>query len=354
MRPVVDYCRKSDLPELFEKFKKWYAFNPRMVETAYFEWQFRDSPIRLSDQDFDFLILREASGEITGCLGFSAFEFRFNNDVYVGAWTHNWYSSGQRDGGLALLSKFMELAERRFFLRLNDNSKAVFNLLRIPMLTKLPRWWAVVDFKKASSIFQIENISDLDLMVRSETLLRNTKNGKAIWESDRFDSSDDFLPSNSQNIKGFAKRSGSYLNWRYIDIPEHNYRIIRNDNAFAVFRLETIMGTQSSVMRLMEWTFGIEDSEHAVAEIFNIASSNGAVAIDFHCTATAIGQLLETFGFVPQEKTITPMPDLFRPINHSGGYAVAIDLPPHRTLRKIDFESWYITLGDSDIDRIKL
>lgn len=47
------------------------------------------------------------------------------------------------------------------------------------------------------------------------------------------------------------------------------------------------------------------------------------------------------------------MPDQFWPLNRSAGCAVAIDLPPHRTVRQLGFGDWYLTLGDGDAHRVR-
>ncbi len=67
-----------------------------------------------------------------------------------------------------------------------------------------------------------------------------------------------------------------------------------------------------------------------------------------------MGASLEKLGFLPSSALSSQIPDLFRPTNYSGGIAVAIDMPPHREERKLDFGQWYITKGDSDVDRVKL
>jgi hypothetical protein len=151
-----------------------------------------------------------------------------------------------------------------------------------------------------------------------------------------------------------VRRTGRYLNWRYLDIPKHDYRVIRTERGLGVYRLETIMGTDAGVVRILEWTFGTDEAAGALATIMADAEPRNPILVDCHCTHPAVGASLRPLGFVPQSATKTPMPDLFRPTYRSGGYAVAIDLPPHRARRTVDFDRWYITIGDSDIDRVKL
>jgi hypothetical protein len=353
-RPAIEFCSAADLPELFSLFKTWYAFNPRMQEADYFAWQFRDCPVRLGDGTYDFLIARGSAGEIVGCLGCVGFEFRRGNTIEIGGWSHNWRVAEGYGGGMALLSRFMELADNRFYLRLNEASGRIVSLLRVPMIPAMPRWWAVVDAAHAQDVFQMTEPADRVVLGLSARLLGALKAREHAESVIRLDPDEEFGFSHYAAIDGWVRRSGRYLNWRYLDIPKHDYKIVRTEHAFAVYRIETIKGTDASTIHLMEWSFGPEETPMALATIMNAARERRPVLVDFHCTSHAIGRSLEPYGFVPQSATIAPMPDLFRPANHSGGYTVAIDLPPHRTKRYIDFDRWYITIGDSDIDRVKL
>jgi hypothetical protein len=353
-RSTVEFCRGDDLPELFAKFATWYAFNPRMREPDYFAWQFRDCPVRLGAGEYDFLVLRNAAGAVSGCLGFAGFEFLSDGLLRTGGWTHNWYVAGQPDGGLALLFRFMELVDHRFLIRLSGDSAAVTNLLRIPLLPAISRWWAVVDARRAIDLFKVEDTGDRAILQASATALSASLRAPAFAFVDRFDKHCEFAFADWPTVSAYARRTASYLNWRYIDIPQHKYRVIRSEQAFAVYRIEQVMGTDASVLRLLEWNFGPAEAAAALSTILDDAVGAHLVFMDFHCTALAIGAALEPFGFVAQSATRAPLPDLFRPLNHSGGYPVAIDLPPHRSARSIDFSKWYITLGDSDIDRVKL
>jgi hypothetical protein len=114
------------------------------------------------------------------------------------------------------------------------------------------------------------------------------------------------------------------------------------------------MGQEYAVIRILEWTFGPRNAGSALRAILQMADDARPCLIDFFCTCPAAGAVLGPFGFVTDEAFSQPMPDMFRPTNYSGGIGIGIDLPPHRTQRTIDFSQWYITRGDSDIDRVKL
>jgi len=350
----VETCRESDLPELFSQFADWYRFNPRMQEPEYFAWQFRDPPTRLTDAEYDFLVLRNEAGRIAGCLGMVGFEFRHRGRIATGGWTHNWHSEGQGEGGLTLLGRFMELVDNRIFVRLNEISGRVLQLLRIPMCPAIPRWWAAIDPHRVAELAGMKDAADRAILACSAERFRANAAAPRAQLVARLAPDEEFRLEHFDGLEGHVRRTGRYLNWRYLDIPKHDYRIVRSERAFGVYRIETVMGADVGIIRLLEWTFPAEETGGALATVMAEAALRNPVLIDFHCTSRAVAAALDAFGFVPQTATQVSMPDLFRPTYRSGGYSLGIDRPPHRTRRTLDFDRWYITLGDSDVDRVKL
>lgn len=351
---TIELCRESDLTELFAVFTDWYRYNPRLRERDYFDWQFRDLPVRLSNGEYDFLVLRDGAGRIAGCLGMAGFEFRHEDKVAVGGWTHNWRADTKGEGGFALLSRFMQLVDNRFMLRINENSASVFRLLKIPILPAIPRWWGVLDVERAATLFKVESCADCAVLARSATMLNRLDMAPIGRHVARVEPHEEFQLDAWPGVRAYVRRTGTYVNWRYVDIPRHDYCLLRAENAIAVYRVETITGTEVAAIRILDWTFGPEETPGALAAILAASAGRRPIIIDFHCTHAAIGHAFERLGFMPQGATAAPVPDLFRPANYSGGYAAAIDLPPHRAPKTLNFDSWYVTIGESDIDRVKL
>jgi hypothetical protein len=325
-----------------------------MQERDFFDWQFRDAPNRLGAGEYDFLVLRDPSGRITGGLGIVGFEMRLGARIERAGWTHNWQSEDSGHGGFLLHSRFTELVDYRCMLRINERVQTIFKLLEIPILPVMPRWWASVDGDLAAELFGFEDPADKAVLLNSAALLRANGVRPLAEHVRRLEPDDEFLLKHWPGAENYARRSGRYLNWRYVDIPNHNYKIIRTERGFAVYRIETLMGSDARIIRIIEWTFGAEETAGALGTLLADEAFDKPVLIDFHCTHRAIGQTLAPFGFMAADATQSKMPDLFRPLYHSGGHAVAIDIPPHRTPKHLDFDAWYITIGDSDVDRVKL
>src|SRR5262249_54926947 len=148
----------------------------------------------------------------------------------------------------------MELVDNRFIFRFNENSSRVFSLLRVPMISAVRRWWAVTDAEHAADLFQLEE-SDRSVVFRSAAGLKRIDEKRRIDTVDRFDPNEEFaLTHLAEGLNG-ARRTGKYLNWRYLDIPAHRYHAIRGERGMGVYRVEAIMDHDVSVIRIVEWTF---------------------------------------------------------------------------------------------------
>ena len=354
MTAPVEFATEADLPELFTLFAETYRFNPRLREKDYFDWQYRDTPVRLGDGAYDFLVTRDDHGRIIGHLGVVGFELSSGGRQTIAGWAENWSAKGQGKAGMALFTRFLELADNRLQIRTSDIAWEIARLSRIPRLPAIPRWCAVTDAERAADLFGPLSQADHALLAQSQRRVTALPAATGILAVDRFDSADDFGCGQDVGVAFHARRNGGFLNWRYVDIPRHDYQAVRSERAVGVYRVERIMDTDIDVLRLLEWTFGADETPRALAAILGRLHPASPLLIDFHCTCRPLAEPLLRCGFFPAETVETPLPDLFRPRHRSGGYRVAIDLPPHRVARHIDFDQWYITLGDSDTDRKKL
>ncbi len=353
MRQEIKRCQKEDIPLLFKLFKTAYQFNPRLQERDYFDWQFKSTPFS-EDDDYSFWVLWQES-EIIGCLGYVPIQFRYCEEISKGCMTHLWHTVSKDTSGLKLLSRLMTDYDNRFLIGLTEESNSIYQMYRIPLLKEMPRWIAIINPDRVIQLFNIVDNNDRQQIINGYELFRENENTFGIYRCERFDPEEEFLLNEWASIKGYCRRTGKYLNWRYIDIPRHNYQVIRGDNnQFAVYRIERIKDHSESVVRIVEWNFKYEWSQRALTYIRQKSDSQNAILFDFFCTANEVGLELNSLGFIPEEIITTRIPYLFRPICHSDGISLGIDMPPHRVKRSLDFNEWYITKGDSDIDRIKL
>ena len=353
MKETIRKCCETDIPRLFELFKKIYSNNPRLREKDYFDWQFKNTPYS-NREEYAFWILREGD-TIQAFLGYMPLQLRYDNTICDGCYTYNWFSLGSGVYGLKLMSRLLTEYNFTVLVGLSSISQQIFGALGFQLQRRMPRWVGILQPEFVCSLSSISNPFDQGVIVESHKRLMDHQDTTGIYHCDRFNPDDEFLLDQWPEIRNYCRRTGAYLNWRYVDIPHHNYRIIRcPQNQFGVYRIESIMGYEAKVVRVIEWTFKGDWISKALAIILQDVFNCGGVLIDFFCTAESLGRELIEFGFIPESALNSRIPYLFRPLHLSDGICTAIDMPPHQRPQQINFNEWYITKGDSDIDRVKL
>gem|GEM_PF-2018282 len=353
MNVKVRRYTKGDEKQLLELFGGIYRYNPRLRESDYLDWQFNAGPF--TEGDGYHLWLAGVDGKISSFIGYVPVEFRYEGRIQQGCWPQNWASIGGDYSGLAVLTALMKEYDSLFYSGLSDMTTQIFEKLNIPILMKIPRWIGVLDDKKVQEIFKVTAVKDRQLLQKSVGELRRCKPSDDIYRCERFEPGEEFSFEHWPEIAGYTRRTGKFLNWRYFDIPRHNYQALRSEKGeFAIYRLETIKGYKEKVVRILEWSFSDDDAAGAMGLLVKEALQEGAILLDFFCTAGSVGKELKRLGFLSEDSLQGEIPFLFRPIKYDRGIAVAVDMPPHRQKRSVDFSRWYITRGDSDIDRIKL
>lgn len=344
---------ETDWPALRGVFSEVYRANPRLQERDYFEWQYGGQPGG-DGPDYTFLILEEG-GRIEGFVGYVPASFYCDGEIVDGCWVQNWYSSRGGGVGLVPLMQVMKDWDRRFMIGVSSSAISIYELYRIPILSEIPRWIGVLDPERLCELLDLTDATDRRRMDSSRERLRGYRDVAGISSCRRFDPEDSFDFAKFPRLRGYTHRSGSFLNWRYFDIPRHDYRALRDeDGGFAIYRTEVITGYDDRVVRILEWNFSGDAAARAWSKIAAEALEAGAVLVDFFCTSRDVGDVFRDLGFVPETEWNSPIPHLFRPLHHAPGIGLAIDLPPHRKQRELDFGEWYITKGDGDADRIKL
>lgn len=352
MDSTISICQQSDLAELFELFGKVYPNNPRLCEPNYFDWQYLQTPFS-STREYTFLLQR-CNSEITGFIGYFPVSLRSAGKVQPACWLYNWWSQSQNPNALTLLTKAFSNADTRLMIGMTDEATQIYSALRIPILRKIPRLLGFLQPTAIESLFEKLTNKDAETVRASSARLLANKKSSAIARCTAFDPNEHFRFPEQWNIEHYCERNGRFLNWRFCDIPQHSYRIIRSEKGYAVYRIQEIMHSRASVTKLVDWNFYGAAAEAALAFILEDSLAHGSIFIDFFCTSQQLLTELETLGFVREEAIQGQTPYLFRPLYYKDAIPLAIDLPPHRTTRNINFASWYISMADGDLERRKL
>ncbi|SLM30888.1 hypothetical protein MTBBW1_2510006 [Desulfamplus magnetovallimortis] len=349
----IKKCTDKDLVSLFKMFKDIYKANPNLQNKAYFDWQYKYTPFSKNQSEYTFYIQKE-NNKIVAFLGYLPIEYRYDQKIFNGCWLYNWYSTSQSMAGLKLLIHMLEKFDNLFLYGMTPTATAIYSRFQIPILNEMPRFLAILDEHGCIKNIKCQNRKDL---TKSSVALSRYKDSGNIKQVERFDPEEEFLFEEWEDLKGYCRRTGAFLNWRFLDIPNHNYKCIYHlQGGYAVYRIEPIMYQNASVTRLIEWNFKGKNAEHALAYIIKDSKKKSSILIDFFSTSDAVGKELKRLGFIhEQEARKKRIPYLFRPLFLiEKGISVGIYQAPQNTKRHVNFNHWYITSGDGDMDRIKL
>ena len=277
---VVRRCTGGDIEQLMQLFERTYRHNPRLWEADYFDWQFKGGPFA-TDDSYNILLV-EANSRISSFIGYVPIEYRCGPEVHRGCWPQNWACMGKDYSGLTVLSALMADYDNLFYSGLAPDTVKIFKMFNVPILMQMPRWIGILDARRTSRLFNLSDSTDQELLHRSQAELVGQHRGGAVTRCDRFEPTEEFTFDHWQDIDGYCRRTGAWLNWRYFDIPRHNYRGLKDsDGQFAVYRIESIAGREEAVVRLLEWTFCGRSVSDAMATIVQDAVEHGAILIDF-------------------------------------------------------------------------
>jgi hypothetical protein len=343
---MISCCPSSKINELYPLFKEAFPFNPRLQEPDYLSWQFQYTPFcKKSSAELNILINHDSQG-IDALLGFLPIKFWHENQLFNGAQTLNWHAFNQNGAGLKLLQELTKSFSNIFFLGLSSISQKICQLYQMPYIDKVPRQIYIVNQSALAKEFGIkQSLKRAPMQASNSSLPQITK---------RFNEELDYSLMDETGFINGVQRSGDYLNWRYFDIPNHTYHAISHGREFATYRIEEIAGSTKKLIRILEWTFSESFTAGAIKRILSLCDDS-ILFMDFYCTHKGIRRSLSKHGFMYTDALGITLPHVFRPINYNyPGLQLAIDLPPHRKPRTIDFNSWLFTKGDGDMDRYKL
>jgi len=347
----IRQCQESDLPALFDVFKDVFRGNPRLIEKKYFDWLFLYSPY--NQDGYNFWLAWE-SNLICGFAGGIPLEFCHQGKKVMACEVINLQGNliKNKNVGLELLGIYTKQFDYRFYRAISDDARKIYQLMKIPILDELARYVLGLNVDLMGKLFKADEIKKLHL---------------SQWIPDQDEGNFIFIKKFEKDfehcfvwdsITSHLIYSEKYLNWRYVDIPSHEYHIIQGDTEeYVVYRCEQIKDQRDCwVIRILEFNVKPVHGKQALNKIFNHLKEKGnLVLMDFFTSTVEIGKALTELGFVDTTKLEgKPIPHLFRPIHYSDGYALALDIPPHFKKREFDFGSCYTTKGDSDLDRVKL
>ena len=346
---MLQVVTKDNFKDLNRLFKKNYKNNPLLYRIEYFDWQFKEN----KTGQYNFFIFRQGK-KIIGHIGFFPVKLKHANKVVSAVLPVNWYAQ-EKIVGLKLLDVILTKNDNILQFGMSKEAKIIYSLLKMPILETLPRVVAVINPKEVLKLCNVKGKIAKLIIRQSAQKIASFSQANRIKEITRFKEEDAIDLTPWKSIKNHIVKDATYLNRRYFDIPFHDYRVFHNgyQGQFVVWRSESVMYYPFSIIRILEWSIK-EKVPEALSAILMAAAKDNPILFEFFCTSMEIRNELLDYGFI-DPKTLEPdrIPHQFRPINHGDDICIGIDLPPHRKERKVDFNEWYITKGDGDMDRKK-
>jgi hypothetical protein len=346
---TIRHAEATDLPALFEAFRTNYKNHDNLRQKDYFDWQFLYAPA-WDQKHYSFLIAESSQG-LAGWLGYIPVKVVVDGAVKNASVTALWASLNRDLTGLQLLEALKARADLTMLLGCSRESYALVSLARMKVLPEIPRLIAIIDPSGCKDLFG-DTAKFLEV---SQTRLPNEFAGAGFIEIDRFPAGFVTQIAETQNVKAMVVRDANYLNWRYKNIPRHNYRILlAGENNYVVFRIEQVMGFQHWVMRIVELNVKPEFISLAVGSLIAICRENKAIMMDFFSTNAALNRNLSRAGFRYGDEYKSVIPRYFRPMFFGDDEVrCGIFFSESVLSGPIDYPEWYVTSGDADNDRVK-
>jgi hypothetical protein len=325
------------------------------VNDAYFHWQFAAPTLTTGTQCN--LRLALVSGDIGGCLGYIPAEVNVGGRTLNGAWLANWMVDPEKRHlglGPLLVREVSQDFDVTLALGASRDARKILERMGWTDFNVLNRYVSVLDPEQASLLTREGRLdwpTDVSHATRPscETvrlISRFDKDVTALW---------DRIRGTQQHAAG-TRRTAQFLNWRYADHPQFDYRLFEARTAgqlrgFGVYRVEPVQDLPVHVGRIVELVAERDFESRLLNAIVTDARSNEVAALDFYCGSDRLSNVFTGFGFLPGEHpAATEIPLLYQPIDRrKTGITFLADL---RNIPGADrIEDWYVTKADGDQDR---
>lgn len=222
------------------------------------------------------------------------------------------------------------------------------------IMTKYKRYFKILSSEKCSILAQKKITIDHP----SNNTNLNNQNFK-FEKIDQFNQDiNDFWNKVKDKYPICVNRSQEYLNWRYSDYPILKYHIflVRKDEdirAFIILRIEEL--DDFKIGRIIDFISFDDAEDFTLRSIIKYCKDNNFDLLDFIFTGNFHLTTLKNLKFKHSiEEPYSSIPLVFNPIQRErkmGNFTFKIVKDDLKDDRINDFNNWYLTKGDGDMDR---
>jgi hypothetical protein len=330
----------TDLPSLRD------AVGTSIGDDRYIAWQYDRNPLAVADRRPLFVHLRD--GRVEGQVGARLVQLKAGSSEVAAHWITNLVvSPGSQKRGIGTALHRACAAETRIGLALDVSPAGERVLFREGAVSAgmVPMYTRVLD---ASVVFEQRRVKGRTLLAPLASWVLRAFDGRAarllredpvrVVEVERFSASaDEVWRGCARYYPVLVRRDRAYLNWRFADDPFHRYRL------FEVRRGACPIGT--AVLRVGEWGgvpagFVVDylcaprDAEALFAGCLQVFRDAGVAAVYCLHKNPVSTRMLRGLGFLRRDSGLRLLV-----CGEEGGGIVR------------DGSGWFVTLGDSNVDR---
>jgi hypothetical protein len=330
------------------------------AELRYFDWLYAQSPCRWFGGEraagrLPVNAVLNTDGALAAIHAFVPFDLWSPWGGGIGIWDVEWINgSGIRGAGRALAAHLLDAVDVYAGYGCNELSVTAFQRMRLTIVPEIHRRVVVLD----ASRFR-ELLAEAGLAEQAEPCTLETPVLAARWR--RLDAAalipGEALEAYRARTKFGASRSAEWLAWRYDRHPLIAYATIAAAGGAAVLRVESVVGSDALVCRLLEF-FPLRGAEAPLLNaVIAFAREAGAIGLDYFATSVRHADLISAAAHESGVTAIANprLPYMFQPMEfgHANAPNMVLGIGGRAHHARADLSTFQAGKGDSNQDVLR-
>lgn len=337
-----------------------YGENFYGADEAYFDWLYCQSPCDWFEAEraqghLPINAVLTETGDIGAIHAFVPFDCHVEGTLQRGVWDLEWINgSGIKGAGRALAEHLLENSDVYAGFGCNDLSQNAFAKMGMQFQPEISRLVFVLNAEKLRA-----RVEEAGLPCDFTSWPRECAGLEGGFETfpDLGKISETALGRYNQAIDFGVSRSRAWLEWRFVQNPYLSYQVItipgQEHRAFAVIRLEDVLGSSDKVARILELHGEPGAEQDILSAAIAFACAHDCLICDYFNTNRAY---VDRFSASVQDAKLpcamTPdLPFMFQPLDRSAQKSINCVFANPKQARAL--ESFFATKADANQDILR-
>lgn len=323
MVKITESFPMADWEQMHSFIVECYREDHILCSRDFFEWQFQANR-KNGDAT---VICGWDNDKLMGILGYtplSVFWGEVDNPEKA-VWLLHWIVRKQSPHGLGwlLVKRIQDMFPLSLTVNTSEKGGPLLQRLGWTYYSRIPRHVFVIDKQRCVNMLSPDSKeSDLDEFLLKSEISGPSKNGQMALNEANYKPEWSLYP----HLNFGTVRSLDYLNWRYLDHPVFDYRVMLEGSphrpAVCIFRIENAFGSyKAKVGRLVDFYFpndahGVRDGTAVIRSVFNYLKNAECAYADFICSNKFCSELIRTLGGGEESERKQVLPSRLAPIQH--------------------------------------